>query len=441
VVYKNGRSFSFKIQICFSHVSNLGVPVSIMMFSRVFLSAITAAVLAVAAPVAQILQAADGAEIIPDNWIVVMKDGLSDASFLSHLAGRDSNVVSATKSTFNLGSFKGYSGIFSQSLLDLIATSIDASYLLLPSLTPTDVNDQIAYIEPDTKVKTSALTTQSNAPWGLGRISHREPGSTDYIYDDSAGSGTFSYIIDTGIYTQHTEFEDRATFGANFAGDGEDFDGNGHGTHVSGTIGSRAYGVAKKTNLIGVKVLDASGSGANSGVISGIEWAVNDAKSKGRIGRALANMSLGGVLNKATNQAVAAAVKAGLFMGIAAGNDGLPAALFSPASEKTACTVGATDKTDARASYSNFGSVVDIFAPGSEILSTWIDGPDDTNTISGTSMATPHVIGLGAYLIGLEGASQPQALCERIRQLATADALSGVGGLSSDGLIPGEMRI
>lgn len=286
-------------------------------------------------------------------------------------------------------------------------------------------------------MKATALTTQSNAPWGLGRISHRKSGATDYVYDDSAGEGTYSYIIDTGIFTQHVEFEDRATFAANFADDGEDFDGNGHGTHVSGTIGSRAYGVAKKTNLIGVKVLGADGSGSNSGVISGIEFAVNDATSKGRIGKALANMSLGGIFNKATNQAVAAAVRAGLFMGIAAGNDGLPAALSSPASEKTACTVGATDKTDTRASYSNFGSVVDIFAPGSEILSTWINSTTDTNTISGTSMATPHVVGLGAYLIGLEGPSKPQALCERIRTLATANALSGVGGLTAGGLLPG----
>ncbi|TVY83371.1 Cuticle-degrading protease [Lachnellula suecica] len=198
---------------------------------------------------------------------------------------------------------------------------------------------------------------------------------------------------------------------------------------VSGTIGPRAYGVAKKTNLIGVKVLDANGTGVNSGVISGIEWAVNDATSKGCIGKALANMSLGGIFPTATNQAVAAGVQAGLF--IAAGNDDLPAALFSPANKKSACTVGATDKMDARASYSNFGFV----ALRSCLLGS--TQPPDANTIFGTLMVTPHIVGLGAYLIGLAGPSEPEALSERIGILATVDALSGVGGLSTDGLIPG----
>ncbi|KAH7378127.1 subtilase [Cadophora sp. MPI-SDFR-AT-0126] len=367
-----------------------------------------AAGLVASAPLAPILQVANVQNIIPNNWIVVMKD-ISDSAFETHLANRDAAVVSGTKSTFNLGSFKGYSGIFSQSLVDLLASSLD-----------------IAWIEPDTTVRTQALTTQSNATWGLGRISHRAKGSTNYIYDTSAGSGTYAYVIDTGIYTAHTEFEGRATFGANFAGDGQNTDGNGHGTHVAGTIGSRAYGVAKKANLIAVKVLDASGSGATSQIISGIQWAVNDMKSKGRVGKSLANLSLGGVFSQSTNAAVASAVQQGLFMGIAAGNDGRSAALTSPASEKSACTVGATDKNDARASYSNYGSVVDIFAPGTDILSTWINGPTDTNTISGTSMATPHIVGLGAYLIGLEGTRAPGPLCERIRTLATKNVLTGV---------------
>ncbi|KAH6715032.1 peptidase S8/S53 domain-containing protein, partial [Leptodontidium sp. MPI-SDFR-AT-0119] len=375
----------------------------------------------VPAPLAPIIQVANVADIIPNNWIVVMKD-ISDSAFQSHLANRDASVISGTKSTYNLGSFKGYSGTFGESLLKLIASSLD-----------------IAWIEPDTTVRTSALTTQANAPWGLGSISHRAKGSTNYIYDTTAGAGTYAYVIDTGIYTAHTEFEDRATFGANFAGDGQNTDGNGHGTHVAGTIGSRAYGVAKKTNLIAVKVLDAGGSGALSQVISGIEWAVNDMKSKGRVGKSLANLSLGGVFSQSTNAAVASAVQQGLFMGVAAGNDGRSAALTSPASEKSVCTVGATDKNDARVSYSNYGSVVDIFAPGTDILSTWIREPTDTNTISGTSMATPHIVGLGAYLIGLEDSRAPGPLCERIRTLATKGVLSGVtptglGGILQPGL-------
>lgn len=209
-------------------------------------------------------------------------------------------------------------------------------------------------------------------------------------------------------------------------GDGQNTDGNGHGTHCSGTIGSTTYGVSKKISLIGVKVLDASGSGSSAGVIEGIQFAVKDAQSKGRIGKAVGSMSLGGIRSQATNDAVAAAVDAGLFMAVAAGNDGRPADLTSPASEPKACTVGASDKDDNRASYSNYGKFVDVFAPGTDVLSTWIRGPDDTNTISGTSMATPHIAGLAAYLMALpsENSPAPAALCQRIRTLATPNKLA-----------------
>lgn len=184
---------------------------------------------------------------------------------------------------------------------------------------------------------------------------------------------------DTGIYTSHPDFGGRASFGANFA-DNSNTDGNGHGTHVAGTTGSNTYGVAKKTNLIAVKVLGSDGSGTNSGVISGINWAANDVRSKGRSGKAVANMSLGGSFSQATNNAVAAATSAGLFMAVAAGNDGADASGSSPASEPSACTVGAIDNTKTEASFSNYGSIVDIFAPGVNVLSTWNDGR--TNTVS-----------------------------------------------------------
>lgn len=283
----------------------------------------------------------------------------------------------------------------------------------------------IESIEPNTRVTTSALVTQSNVPsYGLARISHRENGATDYVYDDSAGEGTFSYIIDTGIRTTHQDFGGRAVFGASFVDGEQEGDGNGHGTHVAGTTGSTTYGVAKKTTLIAVKVLGAEGSGSNAGVLAGIDWAVNDAKSKGRIGKAVGNLSLGGPLSPATNAAVAEAVAEGLFLAVAAGNSGLPTITASPASAPEVCTVGASDDQDRRASYSNFGFLVDVFAPGSNITSTWIDSDSDTNTISGTSMASPHVAGLGAYLLALEGPQDPQALCSRIQELSTKNALN-----------------
>lgn len=188
--------------------------------------------------------------------------------------------------------------------------------------------------------------------------------------------------------------------------------------------------MAKKTNLLAVKVLDASGSGSNSGVISGIQFASNDAKNKGHVGKAVANLSVGGGFSQASNDAVAAATKAGLFMAIAAGNNGADASSYSPGSEPSACTVGATDSNDAKASFSNYGTLLDIFAPGVNVLSTWNDGK--TNTISGTSMATPHITGLGAYLLALEGPRSAADLCTRIQTLSNKNLVTSPGSGSKN---------
>ncbi|KAF4582780.1 serine protease [Ophiocordyceps camponoti-floridani] len=206
--------------------------------------------------------------------------------------------------------------------------------------------------------------------------------------------------------------------------DGQDTDGNGHGTHCAGTIGSLSYGVAKKTTLYGVKVLDDSGSGSTSNVIAGMDFAASDSKDRQCPKGVVANMSLGGGYSAAVNRAAAALVSAGVFLGVAAGNSNTDAARFSPASEPSVCTAGATTKRDARSSFSNYGRPVKVFAPGSDILSTWLEG--GTNTISGTSMAAPHITGLGAYLASLEGITDPAAICRRIQELATKDVLSGV---------------
>jgi subtilisin family serine protease len=228
-----------------------------------------------------------------------------------------------------------------------------------------------------------------------------------------------------GIYTEHNDFGGRATFGASFI-DGQTGDGNGHGTHCAGTVGSNTYGVSKKTNLIAVKVLSDAGSGSNAGVLAGIDWAVRDAQTKGRIGKAVANMSLGGPLSPSSNAAVKEAIAQGLFIAVAAGNSGLPTITASPASEPDACTVGASDEDDNRAVFSNFGLLVDIFAPGVDVLSTWIDGPNDTNTISGTSMAAPHIAGLAAYYLALPNSgapAEPKALCSFLQDQSTKGAL------------------
>ncbi|KAI1843039.1 hypothetical protein JX265_005181 [Neoarthrinium moseri] len=370
------------------------------------LSLILAAPIALGAP---ILEAREDTTI-PGEFIVVLKPETTSDGILSSIqSATDILGGLAPKFSYTLGNFKGYHVSAANGLIETISKL-----------------SEVAYIEPDAKVSLNALVTQSDAPWGLARISHVEPGTTEYIYDESAGEGTYSYIIDTGIYTEHPDFEGRATWGANFVEGEENVDGHGHGTHVAGTTGSATYGVAKKTNLIAVKVLSSEGSGSLSQIIAGIQWAVDDATSKGRIGKAVANMSLGSLrlFSQSVNDAAASAVEAGLFLAVAAGNDGLLAILQSPASEPSVCTVAATESNDQRASFSNWGPGVDIFAPGVDIISTWNNG--STGIISGTSMATPHVTGLGAYLLALEGERDPIALCERIQALAN----EGVVGLA-----------
>ena len=271
------------------------------------------------------------------------------------------------------------------------------------------------------------MTTQSGAPWGLGRISHKVKGSTQYVYDTTAGSGTRVYVVDTGINTAHTQFGGRAVWGQNFISGSANTDENGHGTHCAGTVGGSTYGVAKKATLVAVKVLDADGSGSNSGVISGVQWVGTNAKSLGLSSKSVLSMSLGGSFSSALNSAVQSTISAGVTVVVAAGNENQNAANVSPASAPNAITVGATDINDARASFSNFGAVLDVFAPGVSILSAWMGSNTATNTISGTSMACPHVAGLAAYLIALEGLSTPAAVASRIKALALTGKVTSPG--------------
>ncbi|KXT11040.1 hypothetical protein AC579_7315 [Pseudocercospora musae] len=372
---------------------------------RSFLNFLLALPAALAAPV--VLENRQS-ETIARSWIVRVDQNAVLADVISQVS--QAAGVQA-KHTYNFGNFKGFSMDGVDDLTSLVANIAS-----------------IQSIEPNSVVRTNALVTQNNVPsYGLARISHRRNGATSYIYDDSAGQGTFSYIIDTGIRQSHVDFGGRAIPGASFV-DGEPttIDMNGHGTHVAGTTGGTSYGVAKRTTLIAVKVLGAEGSGSLDGVIAGIDFAVNDMKSKGRVGKSVANLSLGSSIpSPMTNAAVREAVAQGLFCSVAAGNSGLPTITASPASEQSACTIGASDKNDAKASYSNFGLLVDVFAPGTNITSAWFRSDTDSNTISGTSMATPHVTGLGAYLLVLEGSTTPAALCSRIQDLSTKNALSG----------------
>ncbi|KAI0233529.1 hypothetical protein L0F63_002749 [Massospora cicadina] len=266
---------------------------------------------------------------------------------------------------------------------------------------------EVEYVEQDQVVKLAKV--QHNATWGLARISHRTKfdGDYDYVYT-SDGEGVSVYVIDTGIMVNHPEFEGRASIGASFAGYNDD-DEHGHGTHCAGTVGSKSYGVAKKANLVSVKVFDGSGSGSTSGILSAIDWAIGDKK---------------GVRGNAFNNAVDATVNRGFSVVVAAGNYNRDACDFSPASAPSVITVAASDINDARATFSNYGECIDVFAPGVDIKSTWNNG--DTYTMSGTSMATPHVAGMVANLLSKSPASQSQ-IKAKIITMATKYVLSNVG--------------
>lgn len=343
------------------------------------------------------------ANVVPGKYIVKLKSGASEET-ISKLVGK----VKSKSDFVYKGAFKGFAGKISDAELDSIRA-----------------NPDVEYVEEEQIFTINTYVSQTSAPWGLGALSRKGVSSTTYTYDDSAGAGTCAYVIDTGIYTAHSDFGGRATWLANYA-DSSNTDGNGHGTHVAGTIGGTKYGVAKKTKLYAVKVLNAQGSGSNSGVIAGMNFVVTDAKTRSCPNGTVVNMSLGGGSSTSINSAARAIVNAGIFLAVAAGNDNANAANYSPASEPSACTVGATTSGFARSSFSNYGSVVDIFAPGTSILSTWIGSTTATNTISGTSMASPHIAGLGAYLLALFGKKAPAELCSYIQTLSTKNTLTGI---------------
>lgn len=277
---------------------------------------------------------------------------------------------------------------------------------------------KITAIEKDQEVYLPGLITQENSPWGLSAISHADPADVDapYIYDESAGEGTFSYVLDSGLFAEHEDFEGRAALVYDATG-GETTD-HSHGTHVAGIIGAKTFGVAKKTSLLGIQVTG-SELGRSSWILDGVSWTVNDILSKGRVGKSVVNMSVSTFNSSIVNSAVKSIIDSGIPVVAAAGNSNSDTADYSPANLPEAITVAASNRDFQRWQASNWGSTVDLFAPGQAIPSTWVGSPNEIYTTSGTSMAAPYVAGVLAYLLAFEGPKSPAILKERILDLAT----------------------
>ena len=290
-------------------------------------------------------------------------------------------------------------------------------------------NPNVAYVEQDGIASISAVTDNTISSWGLDRIDQRNlPLSGGYTWDHD-GTGVRAYIIDTGIRTTHSQFGTRASVGYDALG-GTGQDCHGHGTHVAGTVAGSEYGVARAARVIAVRVLDCGGSGAWSWIIAGIDWV-----RANHIKPAVANMSLGGPSMSSVNTAVNNAVNAGVTFVVAAGNSNANACNYSPAGTPSAVTVAATTSSDARASYSNYGTCVDLFAPGSSITSAWSTGDNATNTISGTSMASPHVAGVAAIYLSANTNAAPSAVDAAIKAGATPSKVTNPGAGSPNMLL------
>lgn len=338
---------------------------------------------------------------IPDHYIVVFKE---DVTKVAENANVMVNQIGGKLKFVYQHAVKGFA----------VQVSEQAVKALLN-------NPNVAYIEEDQIV--SINVTQYNATWGIDRVDQRDlPLSTTYTYEYT-GAGVDVYVIDTGIRLDHVEFEGRAVTGIDIiTSGGTANDGNGHGTHVAGTIGGKTYGIAKGVKLYAVRVLDNSGSGTVSGIVAGVDWVTSHHTTN----PAVANMSLGGSASTTLDNAVRNSIADGITYVVAAGNSYANASNYSPARVTEAITVGSTTSTDGFSSFSNYGSVVDILAPGSNITSAWYTSSTATNTLSGTSMASPHVAGAAALYLQANPTVTPATVQSAIVNNATLNKITSV---------------
>jgi subtilisin family serine protease len=363
-----------------------------------------------AAPPEGTVAAVPGAEVVPDSYLVVLKDTAKDAT---GVAGRHGAAVRHTYRH----ALRGFSATMSARQARRVAA-----------------DPAVALVQPN--VVHRASDTQARPPsYGLDRIDQRNrPLDSAYTYATTAADVS-AYIVDTGIRTSHQDFGGRAISGFDAVDGGAADDCNGHGTHVAGTVGGTAYGVAKAVRLVAVRVLDCAGSGTTEQVVAGIDWVTANATRP-----AVANMSLGGGADAVLDAAVRRSIGSGISYAIAAGNGflglfALDACTQSPARVPEAITVSATDRSDRKPGWANRGRCVDVFAPGIDIASTWSTGDTATNTISGTSMAAPHVAGAAALHLAANPGATPAEVQTAIVTRATTGVVAGPGSGSPNRLL------